>query len=71
MKIDAKEKCDLLDAIEKLRSFIEKLEVDKSCESCTHWESLTRGCERFMQKPPEHIIKTGCQEWELFPTPPF
>lgn len=71
IKIDAKEKRELLNAITTLQAFIENLEVDKSCESCMHFEPQTRGCEKFMQKPPEHIIKAGCLEWELFPAPPF
>ena len=71
MIIDAKEKRDLLEAVTTLQAFIENLEVNKSCHSCAHFESLTQGCEKFMQKPPVHIIKEGCPDWELFPTPPF
>lgn len=70
-KIDAKEKVELLEAVDKLRSFIEFLEVNKSCHNCAYFETLTRGCEKFMQSPPEHVIKVGCASWELFSSLPF
>lgn len=65
MIIDPFEKENLLTAVETLRSFIEHLEVRKTCASCMYYKENEAACGKFNQVIPEHIIKVGCPEWEF------
>jgi len=70
MNLDPFEKDELLKAVETLRSFIENIEVRKTCSSCSHYGETDGVCKKFNQQIPDHIIKKGCIEWE-FESIPF
>ena len=67
MKIDATKQKELMEAIDLIRSFVENLEPQKSCNSCCHWDS---GCNLYNKAiPPQDIITNGCDKWEIFYIP--
>jgi len=56
------EKARLLSALKTLTTFVETMEVSKSCLSCLHWD---RGCKLAGRKmPPEEVQKEGCPSWD-------
>lgn len=69
MKIDPQDQRILLDKIADIRSFIENLEVQKSCKSCEHYIDNAQICEKYRQSPPEHIKPVGCPSWSLHEIP--
>lgn len=78
MKIDAAAQTELLQAVEKLRSFIENLEVKKSCLCCYHWSGGCKTkngwegkCKLYDATPPQEVIANGCEEWKIFDEIPF
>jgi len=70
MKIDALEQQTIIDSLNNIRAFVESLEPQKSCHSCSHFYKnvcdLAQG-----QTPPPNIVLTGCPQWEIYLTPPF
>lgn len=77
MKIDATEKKELLESLDKLRSFIDRLETKKGCISCFNWSGDNGidgrgGCKISNDlTPPVKVIENGCIKWEIFDTIPF
>ena len=56
------EKERLLSALRPLTTFVETMEVSKSCLSCLHWD---KGCKLAGRKmPPEQVQKEGCPSWD-------
>ena len=35
---------------------------EPKCQNCENFKG--RLCDKFMSEPPEHILATGCPEWE-------
>jgi hypothetical protein len=69
MKIDATQQKELLNSLENLKAFIESLEVQQGCISCVNWKD---GCKLAnYQQPPQHVIISGCEAWEIFDTIPY
>lgn len=70
MLIDAKQKHELLKAVDEIRGFIENLESQSSCFTCLHFDSnscnLAQG-----QTPPKEILQNGCPSWEVFDSIPY
>lgn len=71
MRIDAKEKSDLLDALNRMQNLLERMPEQKSCWSCTQFDTDKQICKMHNQEPPIHIKNEGCKSWELITIPPF
>ena len=56
------EKERLLSALRPLTTFVETMEVSKSCLSCLQWD---KGCKLAGRKmPTEQVQKEGCPSWD-------
>jgi hypothetical protein len=55
------EKDRLLSALKTLTTFVETMEVSKSCRTCTHWANGCKLANR--QMPPEQVQQEGCKSW--------
>ena len=71
MKIDARIQQEILSYLIQVQSYVEHLEPQKSCGSCKYFLESLGACEKYMQNPPEHIKKEGCESWEIFNAIPF
>lgn len=78
MKIEIAKQQELLRCIDTLRSFVEHLNIQKSCVSCYNWTggSYANGkwngkCKLVDKTPPPAICETGCEKWEIFDEIPF
>ena len=68
-KITALEQKELVEAIDKVRAFIENMETEKSCLSCA---SMQQGkCLLAGRVPPDHVLKKGCDSWVIFDEIPY
>ena len=68
-KIDVTDKKALLEHLDALRSFIEHLEDDASCETCLHWD---QGCKKSGgAMPPSDVINKGCKQWVVWDEIPY
>jgi hypothetical protein len=62
MILKPEEKDRLLSALKTLTTFVETLEVSKSCRTYTHWAN---GCRLAGgQMSPDHVQKAGCRSWD-------
>ena len=62
MPVKPEEKARVLSALKTLTTFVETMEVAKSCQSCLHWAN---GCKLANgQMPPEQVQKAGCASWD-------
>lgn len=68
-KITALEQKELIEAIDKIRAFVENLQTEKSCLSCLHLKGDK--CELAGRVPPDHVLKKGCDSWEIFDSIPY
>ena len=49
-------------SIEVMQNDLHALPVPQ-CLNCEHYNRQNM-CDKFMAEPPEHILATGCPEWE-------
>ena len=68
-KITALEQKELVEAIDKVRAFIENMQTEKSCLSCLNFQQDK--CTLANAAPPSHIIKKGCDSWVIFDEIPY
>ena len=70
-KIEAVRKEKLLECINYIRNFIERMPDAKTCATCVNWDDNKNLCKSANQTPPEHVQQNGCPHWTVWDEIPF